>query len=435
MIRTAIYMRVSTDRQVQEGESIPAQRDALMEYIKKHPDMVMVGEYLDDGISGTKYDRDELQRMLQDVKDGMIDLIIVTKMDRLHRSLRNFLNMQDILDKHNCNWIAICEPMYDTSTPQGRMVVNTMMNLAQFEAEQTGQRIKQVFDYKKSKKETITGKMLPGYSISSKTIVKNDFAPAVVDIYEHFRKTGLLRETQRYMRTTYGLSKDIRSVKHMLSSEKYLGIWYGINGFCEPIIDRQLYDDVQNLLRFSAKQSPNHTYIFSGLLVCDECGKRMVGCKKEGAFYYRCRTHYSDNSRCGNTKIMRESVMEKRMIKNIKEQLKDYIIEVEKQKDKPKDNRAKITAINDKISKLLDLYLDGIISKSEYIQRKKDLEKQIELLDSTKTPDVSGLKELQTYNIKELYATFTDEEKRMFWRGFINEIRFTIDRDLITVFL
>ena len=435
MKRAGCYIRVSTDRQAQEGDSIPAQRAALEDYIKKHPDMVLIDEYLDDGISGTREDRDEFQRMLSDVKAGKIDLILVTKMDRLHRSLRNFLNMQDVLDKHNANWLAIWEPMYDSSTPQGRMIINTMMNLAQFEAEQTGQRIRQVFDYKKAKHETVTGKMLPGYSISNKTIVKNDFAPAVVDIFEHFKSNGVLRDTQRYMRTKYGLSKDIRSVKHMLSSEKYLGIWYGIDSFCEPIISKQLFDDVQNLLRFSAKQSPKHTYIFSGLLICDVCGKRMVGCKKEGAHYYRCRTHYSDGAGCCNSKIMRESVMDKRMVEDIHSRIGDYIIEVEKQEEKPKDNRAKIASINDKISKLLDLYLDGILTKDEYISRKQDFERQLELLENKKSHDISGLKELQTYDLKGLYQTFSDEEKRMFWRGFIKEIRFTKNRELIPIFL
>ena len=68
MKRTAIYLRVSSDRQAREGDSIPAQRAALRTYINDHPDLTFVGEYLDDGISGTKYSqRDELQRLLEDV--------------------------------------------------------------------------------------------------------------------------------------------------------------------------------------------------------------------------------------------------------------------------------------------------------------------------------------------------------------------------------
>ena len=89
MKRTAIYLRVSSDRQSQEGDSIAAQRQALAKYIDDRPDLVLAGEYIDDGISGTKYSqRDELQRMLADVEDGKIDLLIFTRLDRFFRSVR-----------------------------------------------------------------------------------------------------------------------------------------------------------------------------------------------------------------------------------------------------------------------------------------------------------------------------------------------------------
>ena len=149
MKRTAIYMRVSSDKQAQEGDSIPAQRDALIKYVNERDDLVFAGEYLDDGISGTKYSqRDELQRLLDDVSDGNIDLITFTKLDRWFRSVRHYTATQEILDKHNVGWIAVWEPIYDTTTPAGRLIVNQMMSIAQFEAENTGQRIRQVQAYK-----------------------------------------------------------------------------------------------------------------------------------------------------------------------------------------------------------------------------------------------------------------------------------------------
>lgn len=74
--KTAIYIRVSSDKQAHDGDSIGAQRDALMNYVNSHEDLVFAGEYLDDGISGTKYNRDELQRLLDDVRAGKVNLII-----------------------------------------------------------------------------------------------------------------------------------------------------------------------------------------------------------------------------------------------------------------------------------------------------------------------------------------------------------------------
>ena len=125
MKRVAIYMRVSSFKQVQEGDSIAAQRSALTAYIAGRPDLVLAGEYLDDGVSGTKYSqRDELQRLLDDVRDGNIDLIIFTKLDRWFRSVRHYTATQEVLDKYNVQWTAIWEPIYDTTTPQGRLIVN-----------------------------------------------------------------------------------------------------------------------------------------------------------------------------------------------------------------------------------------------------------------------------------------------------------------------
>ena len=135
-------MRVSSDKQAQEGDSLAAQRAALLKHINDRPDLVLAGEYMDDGISGTKYSqRDELQRLLDDVAAGKIDLIAFTKLDRWFRSVRHYTATQAILDKYNVGWTAIWEPIYDTTTPQGRLIVNQMMSIAQFEAENTSRLI------------------------------------------------------------------------------------------------------------------------------------------------------------------------------------------------------------------------------------------------------------------------------------------------------
>lgn len=108
MKRAAIYMRVSSDKQAQEGDSLAAQRAALMRYIDERPDLTFAGQYIDDGISGTKYSqRDELQRLLDDVRDGKIDLILFTKLDRWFRSVRHYTATQEILDRHGVGWTAI----------------------------------------------------------------------------------------------------------------------------------------------------------------------------------------------------------------------------------------------------------------------------------------------------------------------------------------
>lgn len=122
MKRAALYMRVSSTKQVKAGDSIPAQRDALTRYAK-NKGMIIAGEYLDDGISGTRADRDELSRLIEDVQAGKIDIILITKLDRLYRNIKHYLNMMEVLDKYHVGWLAIWESIYDTTTPQGRLIV------------------------------------------------------------------------------------------------------------------------------------------------------------------------------------------------------------------------------------------------------------------------------------------------------------------------
>lgn len=127
LLRVAIYIRVSTDKQVKDGDSMRDQLATGQKYIDSHENMILVDTYIDDGISGQKLKRDDFQRLIDDVRAGRIDLIIFTRLDRWFRNLRHYLNTQDILDKHGVSWTAIEQPYFDTSTPHGRAFVNNSM--------------------------------------------------------------------------------------------------------------------------------------------------------------------------------------------------------------------------------------------------------------------------------------------------------------------
>lgn len=422
MKRVAIYMRVSTDKQAQEGDSIAAQRDALTKYVKDHGH-VLVGEYLDDGISGTKNDRDEFQRMLSDVQAGKIDLILTTKMDRLHRSLRNFLNMQDILDRCHCDWLAIWEPMYDSSTPQGRMIINTMMNLAQFEAEQTGQRIRQVFEYKKQKGETLSGSVPLGFVLSDKKLIPDQNADKIRCVFEHYAQTGKLYDTSRYL-AEIGFPRQPQTVKHMLRNHRY----------CGTIVPEETFAEVQRLLSMNVKVNQKHTYLFSGLLVCPECGMKFSGLPHKHKPAYRCKGYYDRvRKRCGNSKMLYEHLLEQYLLQNIKELLGKYIAKQEG--EKPKDNSKRIKALEKKIERLKDLYVEELISLEEYKADKERYSAEIATLQAVKTADLTTHKELLEMDIEGYYGALTQEQKRGFWRSIVKEIKFDSNRDIAVIFL
>lgn len=434
MIRTAIYLRVSTDRQAQEGDSIPAQRAALRKYIDDRPDMVCAGEYMDDGISGTRADRDELQRLLGDVKAGKVDRIIVTKLDRLYRSIRHYLNMMEVLDKYGVGWTAIWEPIYDTTTPQGRLVVNQMMSIAQFEAENTGQRVRQVFAYKIQKGEVTTGSCPIGYSIVNKHLVPNDDAEMVRDLFRHYSQNTNLNELVRYAANVYGLIRTDVAIKHMMRNPRYIGVNRDNDHFCEPIIDRELFDDVQRKLHFNRKNTAKREYIFTGMIHCKTCRRNYSAIFIHGYTRYKCQKHYRPAGACTNSVGMSENVIERYLLDNVNRLLGERKLHYEVEAKKRNDSRKKVADLTRKRDRLKDLYLSEAISLDEYKADREKLDAAI--AECGNVQPIEPLRPLELPDsFAELYKTFTIKEKRYLWQSVIREIWIGPDRSIDVIFL
>lgn len=438
-MRAAIYCRVSSAVQAKEGDSISAQLDALNKYAVERKYQI-IGTFVDDGVSGTKYDRDEFQSLLQMVENDQVDIVLVTKMDRLHRSLRNFLNMQDTLDRHHCHWKAIWEPSYDTTTPQGRMVINMMMNLAQFEAENTSSRIKQVFAYKAQKGEVLSGSVTPGYSIVDKHLVPNEQAADVVRAFETYDRTGSLNETIRTMIGT-GLPVSNSGMKRLLMRRVYIGERNGNPAFCDPIVDKAMFDRVQLALSRNIKKNQKRVYLFSGIIRCGDCGALMAAHTRKKATktlgIYRCRRHYEwKTNRCPNTRTVTDDVLERKMV----EMLPNVIIErveIEKKKREPAVSYEKQKAkLEKKIERLKVLFINEEIGLEEYRRDKADLLDQIAALaHASSSEPKQAILDLEGLNILEIYESLSREEKRTFWRGILKEIRLDSDRNFSFEFL
>ena len=435
----ALYIRVSSDKQAAEGDSIPAQRDALRKYVNDHPGMICAGEYLDDGISGTKADRDELTRLLDDVKAGKITCILFTKLDRWFRSVRHYTATQEVLDKYGVTWTAIWEPIYDTSTPSGRLIVNQMMSIAQFEAENTGLRIRQVFDYKVKQGEVLSGRTPPGYSIVGKHLCPNDTASAVKKAFELYSLTGSINTVMAMTQGT-GLPRTKPAFKHMLQNSKYVGTFRENDNYCPPIITRQLFDDVQRKLNMNVKCSQKQTYIFSGLLKCGECGASLGGNTRKRTRngyvsvlkQYRCPKHYVGGiCRCKNAKLVSEHALEMYLMDNIRPLIKDAKLKYTvKEKASPYLEKQK-ASISRKLDRLKELYVNEIISIDEYKQDREKFENEISLLNAAEapqSPDFNSLDKIIGGGIEKLYWGLSDAEKRYFWRSIIREISMGIDR-------
>ena len=449
MKKTAIYIRVSSDKQVQEGDSIAAQRQALTKYVDDRPDLVLAGEYIDDGISGTKYSqRDELQRMLADVEEGKIDLLIFTRLDRFFRSVRHYTAAQAILDKHNVGWTAIWEPIYDTTTPQGRLIVNQMMSIAQFEAENTGQRIRQVQSYKVTQGEVISGNPPHGYRIENKHLVPSETAESVLLAFQTFERTGSINGSLMELAGVPGLPRIQKDFKRMLKKPVYIGRYRGNDHFCEPIIPRPLWDHVQELLPINIRSNQRQIYIFSGLIRCAECGssfaantrRRQRGNYLQIIHQYRCPKHYMRKpAQCSNPKVLNENVLERYMIENLSSMIEKTVVEYEAAARPARDKADRIQKLTKKVDKLKELFINDLISLDEYKADREKIAAQIEALQAEAadepTVNTEALKQLQGLDLRGIYDGMYPGEKRRFWRAIIKVIWFDEERNINVEFL
>ncbi len=167
-------------------------------------------------------------------------------------------------------------------------------------------------------------------------------------------------------------------------------------------------------------------HLFSGLLICDDCHRRLNAqtIRRPSGVYttYRC-SHSTDNHGCANNRSISEKVIEEYLLNYVREDLAQYIVQMEVSQKKAAalpDNTAKIRAKQERVK---TLFINNFIDLEEYKRRIQELEGQIiRRPPSEKTKDVSKLKQLLEDGALKMYPTLTREEKRAFWRGFLKEL-------------
>ena len=439
IIRTALYYRVSTEEQHLHGLSLEAQDAALTDYAKKN-DLLIVDRYVDEGITARKAmtKRKALMRLLDDVKAGKIDQIIFTKLDRWFRNVGEYHKMQEVLEKHNVHWKTIHES-YDTSTAAGRLHINIMLSVAQDEADRTSERIKFVFDNKVKNGGYLNQKVPFGYRVEKSTIYKDEETQHIAeDMFRKFFDCHSIRATQIYLENTYGITFDATSFRNIFRNTLYCGEYRGAVEFCEPYITREQFDEIQKIMADKmVKTTPSGlTYVFSGMLVCAECGRKLGSCynlrgvgRSEKIATYRCATNLKSKSCSFNLNIM-EKTIEEYLFKNILKELDQYEKECEAKAKikKPARNTEKaVEKIKKKLTKLKELYINEMIGLDEYKKDYDDLNKQLadltaEIQQEEAPIDVEAIKTLLSKSTEELYQTLTAENRRKFWRSFIDHI-------------
>lgn len=444
ILRVALYIRVSTEEQAMHGYSLQAQEDNLVQFAQDH-DFKIVGIYRDEGHSARKpvMKRKVMLQLLEDVKNGKIDRIYVTKLDRWFRNVREYHIVQHILESHNVTWHATLEE-YDTLTANGRFRVNMMLSINENESDRTSERIKFVFENKRQRKEwCFTGGpaqwpygYMPQIIDGVKRCVKNPETEAIVqDFWDYVVKYNSVRLAGMYCCEKYGITRNYRTWMATARNELYTGTFHGVEDYCPAYISRADWERIilgREIIKKT--QRPDRVYLFTGLIRCPCCGNTLKATFKT---YPNDRMKEYNGYRCNNGRLrtceyrhqLSERKVEKYLLGHIEGDLRDYIYaaEVEEQKRKKKaDPSATVLSLNEKLRRLNVMYLAGNISDEEYADEAKKIKAALEKARSEpeeqQPTNLDSLKEILDSGIISIYEDLTKEDRRRFWRSIIEEI-------------
>lgn len=208
----------------QEFNSLDAQREACAAYVasQKHEGWVLLPDYYDDGgISGGTMERPALQRLLNDIDKGLVDQIIVYKIDRLTRSLSDFAKLVDQLDAAEASFVSVTQS-FNTSTSMGRLTLNVLLSFAQFEREVTAERIRDKISASKKKGLWMGGSVPIGYEADGRSLkIDEKEAKTICTIYALYQKHGNIRLVKNELDKLGLRSKSRLIIKKPTDGEKH----------------------------------------------------------------------------------------------------------------------------------------------------------------------------------------------------------------------
>ena len=475
-METAIYIRVSTEEQAQEGFSIRGQEEKLKDYARIK-EWSIYNIYIDEGISGKNIiERPAVNKMINDIENGKVKNVLVFKIDRLTRNTGDLVYLIDLFSKYNCAFNSLMESI-DTQTPSGRMFIKIIGIFAEFERENIAERTRLGYERKAKEGNNNSayfvsygydrpkGQKIQTINEEESKIVKEIFHmyveenKSLLNIAKTMNKRGIPTKEQgtwhaNTVRSTLTNCNYIGKVRYAILDEKR---GFETKGKHEAIIDNEVFEKAQQRIaknkKFERTKKPRNENYFLGFLHCPSCGKKLLThgtYKKDENGEEKYIGAYKCNNKnlglCDIHMAVRHYKIEEAFFKYIEnidsfEEFND--IQEKKQEYEKKRNIEILESYNKKLSKLktkeietLNLYIDGKAEFEEYriikakIETdKKDIQEEIEklgiLLEEEKT---TINKEDIILELKENWGKLTNKEKRNFLIEFVKKIDITIKK-------
>ncbi len=266
-LRCAVYTRKSSEEGLeQEFNSLHAQREACEAYVasQRSEGWVLVRDQYDDGgLSGGTLDRPALKRLLSDIEDGLVDVVVVYKIDRLSRSLMDFSKLVEVFDRNEVTFVSVTQS-FNTTTSMGRLTLNILLSFAQFEREVTAERIRDKVAASRMKGMWMGGCPPLGYDVKDRKLMVNPKeADSVRWIFARFVEIGSGTALVRELRERGILTKKRQPITkgflyRLLNNRAYIGeaVHKGNSypGEHEALIDRRTWDKVHAILTESPRK-------------------------------------------------------------------------------------------------------------------------------------------------------------------------------------
>ena len=318
--RCAVYTRKSTEADLeQEFNSLQAQTESCKAYILSQAGegwSALDRSYSDGGISGGHMDRPGLKQLIHDIEDGLIDIVVVYKVDRLTRSLSDFAKLVDVFDAHNVSFVSVTQA-FNTTNSMGRLTLNVLLSFAQFEREVTAERIRDKVAASKKRGKWMGGLPPIGYdNIDKKLVINESEAEQVRYIFKAYLELGTVSDLTQHL-SDKGFKTKARITKkqnqtggrpfsrghiyQLLSNPVYIGkirhkdkIYDGEH---DPIIALELWEKTQSRLKDNAPQRRRKNNLKSNSLLAgilyDETGDRLTPIYTKKASNKRYRYYVS----------------------------------------------------------------------------------------------------------------------------------------------